>query len=71
MAGRGRLGVVEHVNRRGDSDQRPRTVSRALGTVGRLDADPVFGDGRRRDSQLVIIQGSPVNRAALISNKDD
>jgi hypothetical protein len=56
MAGRGPLGVVEHINRRDDGDQRPRPVSRTLGTVRQFDADPIPGDGYGPDGECIRVR---------------
>ncbi len=68
MAGCSGLGVVEHLDSRRDGDEGPRAISGSAGSVGKLDADPVLGNGDGRDGKLVRVQGSPVNSPALIGD---
>jgi hypothetical protein len=47
---------------------RARAIGCAIRAVNKLDPGPVFSDGHRRDSQLVGVQGGPLDRPALVGD---
>jgi hypothetical protein len=53
----GDLGVIQHVNDRGDRGECPGSLGCAFGGIGQFDPGSVFGDGDRRDGELILVKG--------------
>jgi hypothetical protein len=65
-----RLGVVEHVDDRGDRGESSCAIGCPRGGAGKFNSDAVLGDRYGGDGQFIIIEGRAIDLVAFVGDED-